>query len=334
MSIARIKQDAERADQMIAEMGKQPAAGADTTAQDSANDVGAEEAVVVDQGDAGAVDQGVVVDTGAAPSADETGTDTVEELREQLEKSEQRYRSLDGMIRSRDKQINQLHELLAAMQQQGGAPRSAPAGEDEPAAEVLVNAEDEKAFGSDLVDMARRAAREEGQRVLAAVQRELAELKQVVTTVSSTTADVAKDKFHAQLDKAAPDWRTLDTDPAFIDWLQASMARQRVFGEGVQTKDVEAVAYLFNEFAKMQKPAVVQAPVKDARAQQLERQVAPGKSRTTGTPVVTDGAKKTWTRSEIASAYANKKQYAADEFARMERDIAAAQREGRVDYSR
>jgi hypothetical protein len=64
----------------------------------------------------------------------------------------------------------------------------------------------------------------------------------------------------------------------------------------------------------------------------LVRQVAPGKSKSTPSPAQQDGAKRQWTRSGIADFYKKMKQYPADTAAALERDIFAAQKEGRVDY--
>ena len=75
----------------------------------------------------------------------------------------------------------------------------------------------------------------------------------------------------------------------------------------------------------------------EARVAELEKQVAPGKSRSTQTPsaaVTTD--ERIWTRSEIAQAYSDnsKGKYTPEEWAPLEREIAAAQANERVDYSK
>lgn len=312
MSLARIKEQAEKADQMIREAAKQPPVDEPTEPE-------AQEQVVEDAVE----DQGVAVET---PVEDELEVD----YREQAGLWEQRYRSLDGMIKSRDKQIQQLHDLLAGMQQTVQQ-QSAPVQEEQP----LLTKKDEEDFGSELVDMARRAAREEFRALKAEFKQELDDLRKNVTHVSEVTQETVQSRFEMQLDKMTEGrWQALDTDPKFIEWLKASPVRQKVFIAGVQEQDATTVAEFFNEYAALaeQKRAKADEP-KQSRVAQLEKQVSPGKSKSVGSPDSQASGKKIWTRTEIAQTYANKKQYKADEFQQLERDIAAAQREGRVNYA-
>jgi len=317
MSLARIKQQAQKADQMIEEMkaGQQPPTEEPTT------EVQEPETPVEEPTE----DQGVA--TTEQPVAEqETGTDS---YREEAELWEQRYRSLDGMIKSRDKQIQQLHELLAGMQQTQQKPTSSE--EDQP----LLTKKDEEDFGSELVDMARRAAREEFRALKAEFMKEIEGLRKNITHVSEVTQETVQSRFEMQLDSLTEKrWQRLDSDPKFIEWLKARPARNRVFVTAVQEQDATTVADFFNEYAALaeQQRQKVEEP-KQSRVAQLEKQIAPGKSKSVESPESQAGGKKVWTRTEIAQTYANKKQYKADEFQQLERDIAAAQREGRVNYA-
>ena len=315
MSLARIKEQAEKADQMIREAAKQPPVDEPTEPE-------AQEQVVEDAVE----DQGVPT-TDEPVAQQETDTD---DAQREAELWEQRYRSLDGMIKSRDKQIQQLHELLAGMQQTSQQ-QSAPAQEEQP----FLTKKDEEDFGSELVDMARRAAREEFRALKAEFKQELDDLRKNVTHVSEVTQETVQSRFEMQLDKMTQGrWQALDTDPKFIEWLKASPVRQKVFIAGVQEQDATTVAEFFNEYAVLaeQKRAKAEEP-KQSRVAQLEKQVSPGKSKSVGSPDSQASGKKVWTRTEIAQTYANKRQYKADEFQQLERDIAAAQREGRVNYA-
>lgn len=317
MSLARIKQQAQKADQMIEEMknGQQP-----TTEESTV-----EAEPVETTSEQPTEDQGVA--TTEQPVAEQdTSSDN---FREQAELWEQRYRSLDGMIRSRDKQIQQLHELLAGMQQTQQRPA---ASQDE---QPLLTKKDEEDFGSELVDMARRAAREEFRALKSEFMQEIERLKQNLTHVSEVTQETVQSRFEMQLDSLTNKrWQQLDTDPKFIEWLKARPARNRVFGIAVQEQDATTVADFFNEYAALadQQRQKAEEP-KKSRVAQLEKQVSPGKSKSVGAPDSQASGGKIWTRTEIAQTYANKKQYKADEFQQLERDIAAAQREGRVNYA-
>jgi hypothetical protein len=311
MSLARIKEQAEKANQMIEGLKAVPQE--------------AEEAPEVEvEVEQPVVDQGVVVSE--TPVQDEPTPDP----REEAELWEQRYRSLDGIIKSRDRQIQQLHDLIAGMQQ---VSQQKPA---ESTSETpILTKKDEEDFGAELVDMARRAAREEFRALKAEFNKDIDELRGTLTNVSEVTQLTVQDRFEMQLDDLTKkQWRVLDTDMKFIEWLKARPARQKTFIAGVQEQDATTVADFFNEYAALANQHREQAEEpKKTRSAELEKQIAPGKSKSVGAPDSQAGGKKTWTRTEIAQAYANKKQYKADEFQQIERDIATAQREGRVNYA-
>lgn len=315
MSIERIKQEAAKADQRIAELGR-AASGEQTADQPEAEQPDVNH-------DAGVAHHAATEDAVAGvPAANELAG-----LQESAAKWEQRYRSLDGMIQARDRQIEQLHQLLAAMQQ---APAKAdPAPDTKPS--QLVRKEDEEAFGADLIDLQRRVVQEQSAAYTERLEARLAELEQRLSGVAQTTAVSAQERFQSQLSDAAPEWRKLDSDQGFIDWLSEAPMRQRLFAEAAGAQSVKDVAYFFNEYARLQPPAA-KAPAVDPR---LERQLAPGKSKSVATPAQTPSDKKQWTRSEIAAFYTQgRKQHSPEEYTRLERDLFAAQRDGRVDFSR
>jgi hypothetical protein len=318
MSLARIKQQAEQADQMIRGLN-QPTGEQGESEQPTTTEV-VDESTPELAGD----DQGVVA-TEAPPQA---SPDT-EQLRKEAETWEQRYRSLDGMIRARDKQIQQLHDLLASMQQQPQQPQFAETNA------PLLTEKDETDFGSDLIDMARRAAREEFRTLKAEILNEVGELRQNLQGVNEVTQMTAQDRFEMKLDELTKkQWRVLDTDQGFINWLKDRSTRLKIFTAAVQGQDATTVADYFNDYAEMANQQRVQEDVpRQTRKAEVERQVSPGKSKSMGTPDSQASGKKVWTRTEISQTYANKKQFQADEFQKLEREIATAQREGRVNYA-
>lgn len=316
MPIEHVKKAAAEADQLIEELRQ-------ATTGEQATDETQEEQLAE-------ADQGVAVEPTPIPlDAESDG-----EWRAQAQLWEQRYRSLNGMIQARDKQIQQLHDLLAGMQQT--AMQHAPEQQAAPQAQqTFLTKEDEDSYGSELVDMARRAGRQESMQMVAALEDKIARLEQSLNGVSKVSRMTLHERFERGLDTMTNQgWRTLDTDPSFIAWLENSPTRHRVFAEGVRGQDARVVADFFNEYA--QAASVQQQreerPVQ-AKLRRLERQLAPGKSKAGGAAVSTEEPH-AWTRSEIAQLYASKRSYAADEFAKLERDVAAAQREGRVDFNR
>lgn len=316
MSIERIKEEAAKADQMIRDLAK----GDVAVAEESEDQEAAQPEVEEQQ-----TDQGVVAD--AATEDQDSEAPEVDRVREESAKWEQRYRSLDGMIQARDRQIEQLHQLLAAMQQ---APKADPAEDKPQSKKSLVGKEDEEAFGADLIDLARRISREESGAYIEQLKSEIAELQQQLTGVAQTTAVTVHDRFEQQLASAVPNWKQIDNDPKFIAWLQDSPTRHKVFAEAAKAMDVQGVAYFFEEFAG--KAASEEKPKTDPR---LEKQLAPGKSKSVPTAAKAPQDKKQWTRSEIAEFFAQgRKAYSPEEYNRIEREVFSAQKEGRVDFSR
>ena len=318
MSVARIKQKAEEADQIIQGLreGNAPP-----------DDQPTEQAATPEQ------DQGVVSEsTTEQEPQGEPSQDGPSQDEAQL--WEQRYRSLNGMIQSRDKQIQQLHELLANMQQAQSRPQEQPQGSTQQ--ESLITKDDEDSYGADLVDMARRAGRQESMQLIDELRAELNEMRRHVQGVTQVTQVSAKERFESKLDDLTNNtWRTTDADPGFMEWLKVSNSRRKVFAQGVQDQDAATLAEFFNDYVKLATVHRAEAArPTQARKTELERQVAPGKSKAGATPISQAGDKKQWTRSEIGRVYANKKQYTADEFNKLEREIAAAQRDGRVDFGR
>ena len=319
MSIERIKEEAAKADQMILELAKRADS---STSDESPNGENAEadQEAVQPEVDQQQTDQGVVAD-----AATEDQNDDVSRALDESKKWEQRYRSLDGMIQARDRQIEQLHQLLASMQQAQAAPE-APAKQDKA---KLVGKEDEDAFGADLVDLARRVAREESGAYVAKLEGTIAELQQQLKGVAQTTAVTVQDRFENQLAAAVPNWKAVDGDPKFIEWLQSNATRMKVFSEAARNQDVDGVAYFYKEYPGAQK---TEKPAVDPR---LAKQVAPGKSKAVAPAAANPAEKKTWTRSEIAQFYADgKKRFSQEDYVKLERDLFAAQKEGRVDYTR
>lgn len=317
-----IKANAQRADEMIAELAKQNQPEAVAPVEVPEEPVTeSDESVNTDQG---AVEEAPVVSEDAAMIA---------KLREESAKWEQRYRSLDGMLQSRDRQINDLHQLIANMQAAG-----APKKQDEAPKKPLVTQEDEDAYGADLIDVTRRVSRDELSRYAKSLEDQIAALQQQFSGVAQVTAETAQERFHARLTKAAPNWEVIDTDPAFIQWLRASPTRYRIFEESVQAQDVSGVAQFFTDYSTMisaQVPTLSAAPAPSVDPR-LARQVSPGKTRTTATPNRTESEQRVWTQTGLHEFFRNKiaKKYPKEEETRLERDAFAAMKAGRVDYTR
>lgn len=337
MNPASVKAAANRADDLIRSL--QPVSTPPATEGDTA-DLPAD--VSVGEGastpiDAATDEPPVVVETPAAPLA-AAEPDLEHRLRDTesaLEKAESRWKTLDGMIRAQNQQIEYYQNLLANVQQpaQGEATAETAAG----AAKTTFTQSDVDQFGEDWVEFVHRVAREIARAEVSALSTDMAGLKGTVQKNQKVVELTAQDHFERQLDELAPSWRTLDADAQFIEWLKGSRVSAAGFTQGVESLDHDAVAEVFNMYAQLHPPVSVSTAKVDKRQQQLEAQVSPGKARQTPTAARSTKEEKIWPLSEIKAVYTRQSskgtRLPADEFSALERVIADAQKEGRVDYN-
>lgn len=219
---------------------------------------------------------------------------------------------LHAAIKERDAKLNSLTEEVEALKASLTAPR-----------EQLVKPEEVNEFGEPLVDLIRRAAREEVQ----VKDKEIAELKRKLESLSVTTTANHEVSFYDKLNSQVPDWSTLNDDPEFHAWLGevdelTGMTRQSILSQAEEKRDADRVARFFKAFKK------VQQDKQAATNESLASQVAPTATRTPEAPQ----GKKLWTRAEIADFYARDRrgEYTEEKAAAIDAEIQLAIREQRV----
>lgn len=186
--------------------------------------------------------------------------------------------------------------------------------------EQIQKAKDE--FGDDVVDFFQRLA---GSGRGPDNSAEVAELKRELDAIKSREKQKTEASFWTALNELVPDWKAVNADQKFHAFLseydpQTGAQRQQSLATAQQALDADGVAAVFNAFKKQQ-PQKQQQRIPDD-------QVDPPTSRSTTAPE----GKKIWTGPEITKFYKDKadRKYSADEAKRLEADIFAAQREGRV----
>jgi len=280
-----------------------------------------------------------------APASDEQGRPGTTK---EDQTAEQRYRTLQGMynadtgrLRGENAQLaqrlGQLEQLLASMAA-GTQSDAQPAK-----AERLITDKDVEEYG-DSIDVMRRAAREEvlGQRAeIEALRRQLTQLQtSVVPKVESVVhqqAVSAEQVFWNELTAVVPEWRDINADQGFHSWLLevdplSGMPRQSFLADAQNRLDARRVAGFFRMWQSMNGNSAAQQ-TRSTAATQLEKQLAPGRSRaSSSTPTGTEA--KGYTRAEVAKFFddVRKGLYKGreQERDRTERDIFAAQGEGRI----
>lgn len=263
----------------------------------------------------------------------------------------QRYQSLQGMYnaevprlqaanREATARIQNLEALLASLQ--NAPPQPLVHSE----TQQLLSDNERSEYG-DSIDVMRKVSREE----LAPLYGRLTQLEQSLSAMAGTlntsvipqVTHVAQqqhlsreDMFWQALSARVPNWQQVNNDKQFHEWLlevdpMAGVSRQRMLEAQHQNLNPEGVAAFFTTWLGLS--GKYEAPAQPNRsANELEKQVAPGKSRSTSTPA--PKATQTYAPTDIARFFddVRKGKYKGreDERNRIERDIFAAQRDGRI----
>ena len=277
------------------------------------------------------------------PPKDETPPDnTVSQETKPVEVPEEKwshkYHTLKGMY---DAEVPRLHSQVREMQtqiQQLIAEKAAveavkPA--EVPKVDSLITDEDKEAFGPDLIDLIERATNSKVATLLereAQLTKEINELKGQLGNVSERQVVSDKDRFLAGLSQQVSDWEVLNTDPGFLGWLQEvdpvyGIPKNVALTNAYENLDVTRVANIFKAY----KQTLPQQPPANKNQQELQRQVAPTRTRSTTTPA-DQSDKPYWTGESIEQFYTDWRRgvYEDAEAATMEKQIHAAIAEGRV----
>jgi hypothetical protein len=264
-------------------------------------------------------------------------------------------RDLTNNVRNLTEQLSATQTLLASLGQQQAAPPAGSQPRTPAQPQKLVKDEEIKEFGADLIDVARRVAREE---IAGTVEHEVARRMQPVAQRADQAVQQAagaaqriaqndRQGVFDMLDRNVQKWTEINNDPAFLEWLEqvdpyAGLRRGDLLGQAFESNNGPRVVAFFNGFLKehaiVTPPSAPAAAAPAAAAPQvpLEKLVTPGLPKTGAAGTQDGSGKRVWTRAEISKFYADQsagrfnsdtgKQKAKE----MEADIFAAQREGRV----
>ena len=262
---------------------------------------------------------------------------------------EHRFRSLQGIhaadIARFTAQNNDLTERLVQMEQLVATMQNAPAPVApvvELAPESSLTPEEVEEYGES-IDIMRKVSQE----VAGAYQGEIDSLKETiqqlqgnvlprVEQLSNQQAQNTEQKFWSDLVGEVPNWQEINTTQAFQDWLLevdplSGLTRQTYLDDAQRNMDAARVASFFTSWNKVTGTETAQSNRTDTTSE-LEKQVAPGKGRSSGAP--TGGEQKTYTPQDITDFFADVRmgKFKGDEKRRdtIERDIFAAQQDGRI----
>jgi hypothetical protein len=252
---------------------------------------------------------------------------------------ERKYISLHGKY---DAEVPRLHAELKEMraQLQELAAENAVIKSQKAAEQVkepsLITEQDKEAFGPDLIDLIERATEAKvssfRQREAQLVE-ELNQLKGKVGDVTERQVVSDKDRFFAGLSQKVPDWEQLNEDAGFLNWLQEvdpvyGIPKKVALTNAYEVLDVARVATIFNAY----KGGLAPAQPQKQKNQELQRQVAPTRSRASSPDPADSQNQRIFTQQEIAQFYedARRGHVSPEDAVRIENEINAAAAEGRI----
>lgn len=267
----------------------------------------------------------------------------------------QRWRTLQGQynaevprLRGANKDLQarvaQLENLLSTISNAPAA--AAPAAPQ--SGHRLVTDDDVAEYG-DSIDMMRKVTREEVGSLLGKIAQLESTVHHLTANVSGTVipqvqhvarqqAASAEERFWGNLAQRVPNWQQINNDQDFQSWLLeidplTNTSRQTHLEIAQRELDVNRVVAFFNAYTAASGKGAPPANAQPNRhVSELERQIAPGRSR--GSSGTVGQTAKTYTPDDISKFFndvrAGKYKGREPERDRIERDIFAAQREGRI----
>lgn len=259
-----------------------------------------------------------------------------EEPSDDVEKLTAKYKTLQGMynadVARAKAQNEELERKLAEYEQQVKQLRESIASTEE--SKTYLTEEDTEVFGEDMVDFAKRVARQEAAKYSvesARLRNEVDELKARLSQQEEASVATRREQFFSALSAEVPDWRTQNEDQGFLDWLNesdpfAGGARKAALDAAVSVLDVKRVADIFRAYnnAKQAQPQLSKAQ------RSLRKQVAP--DTRSGATTAPGGEKRYFTQDEIRDFYegVRRNQYTSEQAAAIEHEIDMAVAEGRI----
>lgn len=190
--------------------------------------------------------------------------------------------------------------------------------------ESLVKPEEVEEYGESLVDLIRRAAREE----ISSKDAEINELRLKLDTFQNTANKSVEISFYDDLANRVPDWVAINDDENFLKWLEeydelTGMRRQDLLSQAEGERDARRVANFFLTWKRQNETR------QNTANRKLEAQAVPKAARAAETPST---GRRTYTRQEIAEFYAKARrgEISAKDMVAVEAEIQKAMVENRI----
>ena len=207
------------------------------------------------------------------------------------EKWEQKYKTLKGMY---DAEVPRLHadlrELKSQVENLRKAAEAKPVEPVKPAAqEKLVTDADVEAFGSDLIEVQRKVAREVAAEFRGELDAMRAENEKLREQLNATGTQVSEATFEQRLHRLVPDFEAVNVDPKWIAWLNEvdpllRGPRMTVAQEAFNRGDAEGIAHYVSLFKATLAPTPPAEQI-DSKAEEIARQIQPNRTSSNAQPV-------------------------------------------------
>jgi hypothetical protein len=257
---------------------------------------------------------------------------------------EHMYKSTKGRLDRTQGQVNELLERvndLSRVPNTGTPPTPTPP----PPTPKLITDQEITEYGADFLSVVGKKAREELAAEMSNMDRRFADLEGRVKGVSDVTAMSARDRMEAGLTLAIPNWRDVNFDENFLQWLRlpdaySGVIRQTLLTQAYEHNETARVLAFFNGFlseeaAEAPRGAQPVVPVVTPQGKiPLETFAAPGRAKTAAASQHAPAEKPTFSRAQISKFYtdvaAGKYRGRDDVRDRTEAAIFAAQAEGLI----
>lgn len=253
------------------------------------------------------------------------------------EKWEQKYKTLKGMY---DAEVPRLHadlrELKGQVESLRKAAEAKPAEPTKaPTQEKLVTDADVEAFGSDLIEVQRKVAREVAAEFRGELDAMRAENEKLREQLTATGTQVSEATFEQRLHRLVPDFEAVNVDPKWIAWLNEvdpllRGPRMTVAQEAFNRGDAEGIAH----YVSLYKATLAPTPPTEqatSKAEEIARQIQPNRTSSNAQPAPQG---RIFKDSEVQKMFIQAADLSSkgklEEARKLEAEIDLAYKEGRV----
>jgi len=259
---------------------------------------------------------------------------------------EHQYRSMKGRYERANKQIEELTSEIASLHNLISTMQTTPAKGEESTTSVerLITPDEEADYGEEFLTVVGKKAKEELLPIIGKYEQKIAELESRLAGVNNHVTLDARERMLSTLDNRIPNWRELNTNQEFLDWLKlpdpySGAIRHNLLKAAYEQNNAPRVAAFFQGFladeaavAPATGGATQQAETPPSPKVSLEELAAPGRAKTAAATAPVE--KPIVTRAQIAEFYrdvaAGKYRGKPKEKAAFERVIFEAQHDGRI----